>query len=262
MKQTSSALQEQYRDSSNFRMRSKLVGRFSVNRYPWYRWVCDQFELSSSSTVLELGCGPGSLWKRNVDRVSAGAQVILSDFSVGMLHDAIRNLGANSSGFRFCQLDAAMLPFRTACFDSVVANMMFYHVQDRPAALRDIRRVLRPGGSFYATTTGREYMRELNSTACEILQVPRRAPSAERFGLENGYYLLRSFFSEVETRRYENSLRVTEVQPLIDYFRSMAPFISPPPDRWAVLCEYFEQIIGERGELLIPIDVGMLIAHD
>jgi ubiquinone/menaquinone biosynthesis C-methylase UbiE len=262
MKQISSALHEQYRDSSNFRMRSALVGKFSVNRYPWYRWVCDQFDLTSNSTILELGCGPGSLWKRNVDRIPAGAQVILSDFSNGMLHDAIRNLGVNSSRFGFCQLDAAMLPFRASCFDIVAANMMFYHVEDRPAALRDIRRVLRPGGSFYATTTSREHMSELNATAWRILQVPRRVPSADRFGLDNGYYLLRSFFSEVEVKRYENSLRVTEVQPLIDYFRSMAPFISPTPERWAALREYFEQIIGEQGELLIPVDLGMLIAHD
>jgi hypothetical protein len=52
------------------------------------------------------------------------------------------------------------------------------------------------------------------------------------------------------------------VQPLIDYFTSMAPFISAPPERWAALHEYFKQIINERGELFIPIDVGILIAHD
>jgi ubiquinone/menaquinone biosynthesis C-methylase UbiE len=140
--------------------------------------------------------------------------------------------------------------------------MMFYHVEDRPAALRDIRRVLVPDGTFCATTTGREYMRELNTTACRILEVPRHAPSAERFGLENGYHQMRSVFGQVEIRRYENSLRVTEVRPLIDYFTSMAPFISAPPDRWAALHEYFEQLINERGELFIPIDVGILIAHD
>src|SRR5437899_5243933 len=161
MKQSSNALQEQYRDSSNFRKRSALVGRFSANRYPWYRWVYDQFQSGSSSSVLELGCGPGSLWKRNLDRIPSSAKVILSDFSAGMLRDAAHNLGVNSSRFGFCQLDAAKLPFRASRFDIVVANMMFYHVEDRAAALRDIRRVLVSGGTFYATTTGREYMREL-----------------------------------------------------------------------------------------------------
>jgi ubiquinone/menaquinone biosynthesis C-methylase UbiE len=263
MKQGLTALQQQYRDSSNFRKRSVLVGKFSTNRYPWYRWVYDQFEeLNSRSAVLELGCGPGSLWKRNLDRIPAGSTIVLSDFSAGMLRDSKVNLGAKSARFSFYQLDAARLPFRAACFNAVVANMMFYHVENRPGALQDIRRVLRPGGRFYATTTGRGYMRELNAAASRVLQIPGRTPSAERFGLENGFELLQSTFAQVETRRYQNELRVNEVQPLIDYFASMEPFISPQPERWEALRDYFETMMKQRGEIVIPIDVGILIAHD
>src|SRR5713101_8399291 len=100
MKQGISALQQQYRDSSNFRKRSALVGKFSTNRYSWYRWVYDQFDLSPGAAVLELGCGPASLWKRNLDRIPSGSNIVLSDFSAGMLLDAGRNLGeANRSRF-------------------------------------------------------------------------------------------------------------------------------------------------------------------
>src|SRR5438128_8829884 len=121
MKQGIRALQQQYRDSSNFRKRSLLVGKFSTNRYPWYRWVFDQFdELSFGSVVLELGCGPGSLWKRNLDRIPHSSTIVLSDFSAGMLRDSQHNLGADHSRFSFCQLDAARLPFRAACFHAVV----------------------------------------------------------------------------------------------------------------------------------------------
>lgn len=263
MAQSPNALQLQYCDSTNFRKRAALVGRFSTNRYPWYRWVYDQLEkLSAGSKVLELGCGPGSLWKRNVDRIPAGSVIVLSDFSMGMLRDSQRNLGDTRSRFSFAQLDAAVLPFRASSFDAVVANMMFYHVDNRPAALRDIRRVLHPDGRFYATSTGREYMRELNAAATRILQIPRHAPSAERFGLENGIEQLHSTFAEVEIRRYQNQLRVTEVEPLVDYFVSMQPFISPSPDRWAALREYFQRIVDEQGQIVIPIDVGILIGYN
>ena len=105
-------------------------------------------------------------------------------------------------------------------------------------------------------------MRELNAAAMHILQVPRRASSAERFGLENGYVQLQSVFSTVELRRYENMLRVTEVTPLIDYFVSMEPLISAPPEKWTALRDYFDQLIKDNGEIVIPIDVGMLIAHN
>ena len=125
MKQGISALQQQYRDSSNFRKRAALVGKFSTNRYPWYRWVYDQMELSRDAVVLELGCGPGSLWKRNLDRIPAASKIVMSDFSAGMLRDSQSNLGASSSRFAFCQLDGSALPFRPQSLDAVIANMMF-----------------------------------------------------------------------------------------------------------------------------------------
>jgi SAM-dependent methyltransferase len=208
-----------------------------------------------------LGCGPGILWKQNLDRISSGI-IVLSDFSAGMLRDCWQNLGAHVSRFRFCQLDATTLPFRDQSVDAVVANMMLYHVENRPGALRDIRRVLRPGGALYATTTGRKYMRELQETTNRILGVPPRATSAERFGLETGYEQLAAVFACVKIIRYENSLRVTEIQPLMDYFLSMTPFISAPAERWSALRQHFEGIITTRGEIYIPTDMGMLIARD
>jgi hypothetical protein len=92
--------------------------------------------------------------------------------------------------------------------------------------------------------------------------VPRRAPSAERFGLENGIVQLRSVFAQVEVRRFENTLRVTKVDPLTDYFRSMEPLISATEERWTALRTHFEQMLEKDGEIFIPIDVGILIAHN
>jgi ubiquinone/menaquinone biosynthesis C-methylase UbiE len=258
----SAKLKEQYRDSGNFVRRLTLHRRFSTNRYGWYRWVFDQFELSNSPRIVELGCGPGALWKRNLARAPKSALVVLSDFSAGMLRDCLKNLGASAAPVRVCQLDARLLPFRDHTFDAVVANMMLYHVADRENALRDIRRVLTPAGRLYATTTGRSYMREINEADWRILGVPPRAGSAELFGLETGHEQLRAIFSEVETRRYASSLRVTESGPLMDYFLSMRPMIDPEPERWTALREYFEERIAREGEIVIPMDLGMLIARN
>src|SRR5437868_13177988 len=63
--------------------------------------------------------------------------------SAGMLRDGAHYLGTSRTRFSLCQLDAATLPFRTSIFDAIVANMMFYHVDNRRGALEDIRRVLR-----------------------------------------------------------------------------------------------------------------------
>lgn len=261
MDEARTALKQQYKDSSNFRKRAALVGKFGTNTYGWYRWVFDQFELGGHRAVLELGCGPGTLWKQNLDRIP-DATVVVSDFSAGMLRDCARNLGSHAPRFRFCQLDGTALPFRDHSLDAVVANMMFYHVQNRPAALRDIQRVLSSRGAFYATTTGNGYMREINEAAFRILDTPPRAASAERFGLETGYDQLVAVFKRVETIHYENLLRVTESQPLIDYFQSMTPLVSATPDRWSALRDYFDGVIREKSEIRIPVVMGMLIARD
>jgi ubiquinone/menaquinone biosynthesis C-methylase UbiE len=256
------ALKEQYRDSANFRQRTALHARFGTSNYGWYRWVFDQIELGPKPRILELGCGPGGLWKRNLERTPDGALIVLSDFSAGMLRDCASRLGAGRARVRWCQLDAALQPFHDGSFNAVVANMMLYHVQDRPRALRDIRRLLSADGALYATTTGRAYMRELQETALRILEVTARGTSADLFGLESGYEQLRAVFGRVETRRYETSLRVTETQPLIDYFLSMKPLISPAPERVAALRQHFDATIAERGEIAIPMDLGMLVARN
>lgn len=255
------ALKEQYKDSSNFRRRAALSGKFGTNGYGWYRWVFDKFDLRGRVSVVELGCGPGLLWKRNLDRVPTGT-IVLSDFSSGMLRDCARNLGADAGRFHFCQLDGAAMPFRDHTIDAVIANMMFYHVANRPAALRDIQRVLTRSGAFYATSTGRGYMRDINEAAFRILGTPPRAASAERFGLETGYDQLAAVFKQVETMRYENLLRVTESQSLAEYFQSMTPLVSAPPERWSALRDYFDGLIGDKGEISIPVVTGMLIARN
>lgn len=262
MRQPSKTLKEQYKDAENFLKRLGLHRRFGTNRYGWYRWVFDQIELKHYSRMLELGCGPGALWKRNLERAPSDALIVLSDFSGGMLADCARNLGSQVERVKLCRLDAARQPFRDHSFDTVVANMMLYHVGDRANALRDIRRILTADGKLYATTQGQRSMREINDAAWRILQVSGRTSAADSFGLETGYDQLRAVFRQVECRRYETALRVTEAQPLIDYYQSMKPMIDPAPDRLSALSEYFEETIARAGEIAIPIDLGMLIASD
>src|SRR5579871_3026230 len=87
-------LQTQYRNAANLNARINLHARFSTNRDGWHCWVFDQFILVPQCRVLELGCGPGTLWLKNRDRLPAGWDLILSDFSMGMLEDARRNLAS------------------------------------------------------------------------------------------------------------------------------------------------------------------------
>ena len=255
------ALKEQYQDSSNFRKRVALHARFGTNRYSFYRWAFDQFDLSSVSTILELGCGPGFLWRQNADRLPTNTIIVASDFSHGMVREARASLGSKAGAANFCQLDATQLPFKTGSLDAVMAMAMLYHVEDRPAAFREIRRVLREGGRLYASTMGRAHMRELREIAGRVFGANRVTNAAERFGLETGYDQLKAAFADVEVRRYQNSLHVTESQPVIDYFLSTARMRQIPPSLLDRLRVELDREIAAQNGIAVSNDFGVLIAR-
>jgi ubiquinone/menaquinone biosynthesis C-methylase UbiE len=72
--------------------------------------VFDQLrDLPADAKVLEIGCGDGGLWKRNLDRLPAGWRIVMYDLSTGMLIAARAALPATQ--FRaFVQGDAERLP--------------------------------------------------------------------------------------------------------------------------------------------------------
>src|SRR5206468_935801 len=123
--------------------------------------VFAQLALPSTARILEIGCGPGRLWVENAARIPPGWALTLSDFSPGMAQEARRNLQTVAQPARYLVCDAQALPFAAGHFDAVIANHMLYHVPDRARAFAAIRRVLRPGGTFYAATNGPAHLREL-----------------------------------------------------------------------------------------------------
>ena len=200
--------------------RINLHRLYSTNTYGWQRWVFDHLDLPPDARVLELGCGTGDLWLENGERIMPGWRVTLTDRSAGMVAAARRNLEYLASAFDFAVIDAASIAFADRRFDGVIANHMLYHVPDLSAALHEIRRVLRPGGCLYATTNGQRHLAELARL------VETHAPEAEwnaaakPFHLENGAAILGGWFDKVVRDDYPDGLRITEVDPLLDYLRS------------------------------------------
>lgn len=100
--------------------------------------------------LLDVGCGTGFISTLAAPHLDAGAVAVGIDQSAGMLACARAKLAATAGGAR-CRLlraDAAHLPWRTASFDIVAVNSFLHHVYDPGAVLREIDRVLRPGGAL------------------------------------------------------------------------------------------------------------------
>jgi SAM-dependent methyltransferase len=223
------ALSQQYRTDANLNARIDLHRRFSANPYPWHRWVFDQLALPADARILELGCGPADLWRENAERIPAGWDITLTDFSEGMVTSAQRNLTDTGRMYTFRQADAQDLPFEADTFDAVIANHMLYHVPDRPRAFAEIRRVLKPGGVLYSATNGERHMMEL----WQLLEpyIPncytRVLEASKGFLLENGAaQLVAAGFTDIVWCSRSDALEVTEVEPLIAYIQSSNTLIA------------------------------------
>ncbi|MBI3784318.1 MAG: class I SAM-dependent methyltransferase [Deltaproteobacteria bacterium] len=259
----------QYKDSANLRARIELHRRFSTNPHGWGRWVFDQLLALPSLAadrprrILELGAGAGTLWSVNAGRVPSHWRILLSDFSSGMLSDARRPLLRGGRAFDFLLVDAQSIPFADDSFDAVIANHMLYHVPDRPRAVREIHRVLRPDSTLMAATIGNQHLREIDEWLRAFAVDGRYwgVASTQAFSLENGGEQLAAVFNRVEERRYDDSLRVTEVEPVMDYITSMRAGSQLPDADAAALREQLHAQLAAQGALNITKVSGLFLAQ-
>jgi len=263
---TREELQKQYGTASNLNSRAALHQLFSTNKLGWSNWVFQNYGLRPGQAVLELGCGSGGMWTGRAAQIPPAASLVLSDFSAGMLCAAKENT-RGIPGIEYMVIDAQDIPCPDASFDVVIANHMLYHVPDIGKALAEIARVLRPGGALYATTIGRENLRELIDLLYQFDPAIDFAQEAitDAFGLESGADKLRGRFVSVEVRRYSDSLHVTRAQPLIDYVLSSQGIGNVNDivigEKAALFGRYIESIIARDGAIDISKDAGMLVAR-
>ncbi|MDQ6644471.1 MAG: methyltransferase domain-containing protein [Chloroflexota bacterium] len=257
-------LTSQYKIAANLNARIQLHERFSVNKYDWQRWVFDHFTLlPRRGRILELGCGPGELWRKNGDRIPEGWDIVLSDFSPGMLQETRQNLQGIQGRFTFQQADAQAISFADEYFDAVVANHMLYHVPNSAKALAEIRRVLRSGARFYAATNGQKHMRELHELISTFVTNSAKLWSASSplpFRLEGGREELSQSFAHVTLDRYEDALVVTEVEPLLAYILSAPLAIALDSSTIKQLTERIQQEIATHGAFHITKETGLFEA--
>ena len=252
---------DQYRDASNLDARIELHLRFSTNQYGWFPWIFDTLEtLPTPARVLELGCGPGYMWKECINRVPDGWSITLSDFSDGMVDAAWRNLVVTGRAFKYEQIDAQSIPYADETFDIVIANHMLFHLPDRLKGLAEIQRVLKSGGYLIATTVGSGHLAEIkNWRKLMSLDIDILSPD-NPFTLDNGIEQITPFFSQVEIKRYEDNLRVTEIEPLMAYIHSAFREEELSEPALAKLRQELEDILSQEGEIFITKDSGLFLA--
>jgi demethylmenaquinone methyltransferase/2-methoxy-6-polyprenyl-1,4-benzoquinol methylase len=119
----------------------------STDRFWWWRAArtFDSILKRPDGRVLDLCCGTGDMTfalRRRAKKDTA--QIIGADFSHAMLQRA--TVKGKDTGLKWIEADALRLPFPDAHFDLITAAFGFRNLADYDAGLREMVRVLRPGG--------------------------------------------------------------------------------------------------------------------
>jgi ubiquinone/menaquinone biosynthesis C-methylase UbiE len=197
-------LSKEYEDESRLAARRRVWNEFldgTSSDDATYMAVVE----AAPSRVLEVGAGWGELAVRIRD--GTGAWVVATDRSQRMA------MLARHRDLPVAITDAQALPFRDDEFDVVVANAMLYHLPDLDLGLRNLRRVLSPGGSLVATTFGRQHLVEVWA----FLGDPGIDLSVNA---ENGEQILRRHFDDVEARPGGGEVTFPTAQELRTYVAS------------------------------------------
>lgn len=251
----------QYKSADNLNTRINLHRRFSTNPQDWQEWVFNKAEIQPGQTILEIGSGPGSFWKPNLNHLPQPLIPVLTDLSFGMINDA-KKLNELNSVFHAVNVDSMRLPFNNLSFDRVIANHMLYHVPDIATVLREAARVLKPSAMVVAATNGETHMHELYTLLKHLLpEFFNKERVVGRFNLENGADQLRKKFHTVEQYIYEDSLKVTEVKPLIAYMQSLwGAYLEQTA--LTSLSNLIQHEIDDQGYFYIQKSTGVFIAAD
>ena len=170
--------------------------------------------------------------------------------------EAARQTLAGAENITFHQADIQAIPYPDASFDVVIANMMLYHVPDLHKGLSEVRRVLKPGGSFYCATYGIHGILEYITELLRDWEV--QGSMLTGFTLQNGGEALSRHFESVQRLDREDGLAITDIEDFADYIYSLSSLANlENVPRQAVLDALESRV--ENGILYVPKEYGMFI---
>ena len=238
-----------YASSANLCARQSIY-RFQNPQFQFVDWELAHVEWKGVEAVIDVGCGNGAYLQRLAGRVP---RLLGLDLSHGMLTQLAADWQALVPP-HLADADIQALPLPDESADVSLAMHMLYHVPDIGAAVRELRRVLRPGGVLLAATNGAPHVREVFELLAQTAGVDGGDTSTFRrsflrFAAENGSAYLGSAFDRVEWRAVASTLVVPEVRPVLDYLGSMRGWVEdvlPGGVTWEGCMAEAERIVSRR----------------
>lgn len=256
---------KQYKNSTNLVRRINLHEEFSTNKeIGWYEWYYEKMNLKGNLKILEVGCGNGRLWGKNIDKVNENLDITLTDIEEKMIEATKEEIFRKKNLFKLDIVDVSNLPYENESFDIVIANHMLYHVKDIEKALEEIYRVLKSDGSVFISTVGEDHFKELKLMIedIDLGKTKGQWSFIDRFNLKNGFEMLNKLFKDVYRYKYDDNLFVTTLQPILSYINSMenSESLVFEGKKLNALKKVLKEEIKEKKGIFITKEIGILVA--
>jgi ubiquinone/menaquinone biosynthesis C-methylase UbiE len=135
--------------------------------------LLDEVPMSGVGTLLDVGCGTGFPLIELAERLGSGTVAHGLDTWGAALRRAAEKVATRGvTNVTLHEGSAAAMPFADATFDLIVSNLGLNNFDDRDAAIRECRRVARPGATLVLTTNLVGHMRELYDVFASTLNDP------------------------------------------------------------------------------------------
>lgn len=247
--------ERQYRTDANLAARQSVYA-WQRPRQDIARLVIDLAGLDGGELVTDVGCGNGA-YLAELGRRGHPGPVLGLDLSPGMLRAARSRAPAAA----LAVADAAALPLPDQAGDVTLAAHMLYHLPEPAEAVRELRRVTRPGGRVLVGLNGDDHFREVREALDQALAGLGLAPPGthDRLTLDHGERLLAGYFGTVVRHDFTAELLLPEPGPVADYVRSMR-LADQVPDPERLVAGVLARLPADSGGLIrITTHSGCLV---
>ena len=186
------------------------------------QWMLDLLQIQKGSQILDVGCGAGKQCFSYYHYLNGDADITGGDVSAELLKQAREENPRQANGkVKFIDLNFNQpFPSKDSQFDLVSCCFAIYYAENIPFTIREMHRVLSPGGRLFTTGPMPENKKLFYEIIHEATHKPiPPMPGSSRYGSEI-LSAMKNIFSSVDVHIFENPLTFADVGPFLEYTRA------------------------------------------